>query len=108
MAKGLQSWSVKESGAPVTKAESKTAGSKLTAVSFSSTTRAIMGVTPTRSAFSTSSTLTLALAGGGTLVLTGKAAIDSVFAPGGIVPFACDSFTFNDASEDEFTVIGLF
>ena len=40
MAKGLQSWSVKESGAPVSKAEIKTATSA-TSVSFSSTTRAI-------------------------------------------------------------------
>ena len=108
MAKGLQSWSVKESGAPVSKAEIKSAGSKLTAVEFSSTTRAIMGHTTTRSGFNTTDTLTLALAGGGTLVLTGKVAIDAVFAPGGIVPFACDSFTFNDASEDEFKVVGLF
>ena len=108
MAKGLNSWTAQESGAPVTSAESKSAGSVITAIEFSSTTRAIMGVATTRSAFSTSSTLTLALAGGGTLVFTGKAAIDAVFAPGGIVPFACDSFTFNDASEDEFTVIGLF
>ena len=43
MAKGLQSWSVKESGAPVTSAEIKTATSA-TAVSFSSTTRGMMGV----------------------------------------------------------------
>ena len=41
--KAEQSWSVKESGAPVTKAEIKTATSA-TAVSFSSTTRAMMGV----------------------------------------------------------------
>ena len=108
MAKGLQSWSVKESGAPVSKAEIQRAPSSTATVSFSSTTRAIMGHTTTRSAFSTSSTLTLTLAGGGTLVLTGKTAIDAVFAPGGIVPFACDSFAFNDGSEDEFIVVGLF
>ena len=103
MAKGLQSWSVKESGAPVTSAEIKTAsGSSSTAVSFSSTTRAMMGVViPTNT-----EDLTLTLAGGGTLVIPG-AAVAAVFAPGGIVPFACDSFVFA-STETGFKVVGLF
>ena len=101
MAKGLQSWSVKESGAPVTKAEIKTATSA-TAVSFSSTTRAIMGVVVPAG----TEDLTLTLAGGGTLVIPG-AAVSAVFAPGGIVPFACDSFYFG-GSETAFKVVGLF
>ena len=41
--KGLQSWSVKEAGAPVTRAEILTATSA-TAVSTSGPTRALMGV----------------------------------------------------------------
>ena len=103
MAKGLQSWSVKESGAPVTSAEIKTAsGSSATAVSFSSTTRAMMGVVvPTNT-----EDMTLNLAGGGTLVIPG-AAVAAVFAPGGIVPFACDSFSFA-STETGFKVVGLF
>ena len=101
MAKGLQSWSVKESGAPVTAAEIKTATSA-TAVSFSSTTRGMMGVVvPTNT-----EDLTLTLAGGGTLVIPG-AAVSAVFAPGGIVPFDCDSFVFG-GSETAFKVIALF
>ena len=103
MAKGLQSWSVKESGAPVTSAEIKTAsGSSSTAVSFSSTTRAMMGVTVPAA----TQNLTLTLAGGGTLVIPG-AAVAAVFAPGGIVPFACDSFVFA-STETGFKVVGLF
>ena len=103
MAKGLQSWSVKESGAPVTSAEIKTAsGSSSTAVSFSSTTRAIMGVVVPAG----TEDLTLTLAGGGTLVIPG-AAVAAVFAPGGIVPFACDSFVFA-STETGFKVVGLF
>ena len=101
MAKGLQSWSVKESGAPVTSAEIKTATSA-TSVSFSSTTRGMMGVVIPAG----TQDLTLTLAGGGTLVIPG-AAVAAVFAPGGIVPFACDSFVFA-GSEDEFKVVGLF
>jgi hypothetical protein len=101
MAKGLQSWSVKESGAPVTAAEIKT-GDGTTTVTFSSTSRALMGVT----AASGSGTLTLNLAGGGSLVIP-NAAINSVFAPGGIVPFACDSFVFS-SSESAFQVVALF
>ena len=101
MAKGLQSWSVKESGAPVSSAEIKTATSD-TAVSFSSTTRAMMGVViPTNT-----EDMTLTLAGGGTLIIPG-AAVAAIFAPGGIVPFACDSFVFG-GSETAFKVIGLF
>ena len=101
MAKGLQSWSVKESGAPVTSAEIKTADDTTT-VSFSSTTRGMMGVVIPAN----TEDLTLTLAGGGTLVIPG-AAVAAVFAPGGIVPFACDSFVFA-GSEDEFKVVGLF
>ena len=103
MAKGLQSWSVKESGAPVSSAEIQTAsGSSSTAVSFTSTTRAMMGVV----APSTTQDLTLTLAGGGTLVIPG-AAVSAVFAPGGIVPFACDSFVFS-GNEAALKVVGLF
>ena len=101
MAKGPQSWSIQESGAPVSSCEIKT-GNGTTAVSFSSTTRAIMGTT----AATGSGTLTLNLAGGGTIVIP-NAAINAIFAPGGIVPFACDSFVFS-ASESAFQVIGLF
>ncbi len=101
MAKGLQSWSVKESGAPVTSAEIKTATSG-TSVSFSSTTRGMMGVVIPDG----TQDLTLTLAGGGTLVIPG-AAVAAVFAPGGIVPFACDSFVFA-GSETAFKVVGLF
>jgi len=101
MAKGLQSWSVKESGAPVTSAEIKTATSA-TKVSFSSTSRALMGVViPTNT-----EDLTLYLAGGGTVVIPG-AAVSAVFAPGGIVPFACDGFAFA-STETGFKVIALF
>ena len=101
MAKGLQSWSVKESGAPVTSAEIKTATSA-TKVSFSSTSRALMGVViPTNT-----EDLTLYLASGGTVVIPG-AAVSAVFAPGGIVPFACDGFAFA-STETGFKVIALF
>ena len=103
MAKGLQSWSVKESGAPVTSAELKTATGQ-TAVTFSSTTRAMMGVSTTAVA----GTMTITLAGGGTIILPNQAAVDAVFAPGGVVPFACDSFVFSNNSETTFRVIGLF
>ena len=101
MAKGLQSWSVKESGAPVTSSEIKT-GNGTATVSFSSTTRAILGVT----AATGSGTMTITIASGGTLVIP-NAAINSVFAPGSIIPFACDSFTFS-AAESAFQVVGLF
>ena len=101
MAKGLQSWSVKESGAPVTSAEIKTATSD-TSVSFSSTTRAMMGVVIPAN----TENLTLTLASGGTLIIPG-AAVAAVFAPGGIVPFASDSFVFA-GSETAFKVVGLF
>ena len=103
MAKGLQSWSVKESGAPVSSAEIQTAsGSSSTAVSFTSTTRAMMGVViPTNT-----EDMTLTLAGGGTVIIPG-AAVAAIFAPGGVVPFACDSFYFG-GSETAFKVIGLF
>jgi len=101
MAKGLQSWSVKESGAPVTSAEIKTATSA-TKVSFSSTSRALMGAV----APAGTEDLTLYLAGGGTLVIPG-AAVSAVFAPGGIVPFACDAFAFT-SGETTFKVIALF
>ena len=62
--KGLQSWSVKEAGAPVTRAEILTATSA-TAVSTSGPTRALMGVVvPTNT-----EDLTLTMADGNTLVL---------------------------------------
>jgi len=103
MAKGLQSWSVKESGSPVSSAEILTGTwSTDTAQSFSSTTRAIMGIKPTAGA----GNLTVTLAGGGT-VLIPNATIDSVFAPGSIVPFACTSLSFS-AGETDFSVMGLF
>ena len=101
MAKGLQSWSVKEQGAPITSAEIKTATST-TAVSFSNTTRAMMGVVVPAG----TQDLTLTLASGETIVIPG-AAVSSIFAPGAIVPFACDSFVFA-GSETAFKVIGLF
>jgi len=104
MAKGLQSWTVKESGAPVSSAQvlrgSFTGG---TTYSFSKTTRAILGVTAQSHA---STTLTLTLAGGGTILIP-NAAINSVFAPGSITPFACDSFVFS-VTEPDFSIIGLF
>jgi len=101
MAKGLQSWSVKESGAPISAAEIKT-GTSGTPVSFSSTTRAMMGVV----APAGTENLTLTLAGGGTVTIPG-ATVAAVFAPGGIVPFACDSFVFG-GTETTFRVMGLF
>ena len=104
MAKGLHSWTVQESGAPVAEAEIQ-AADDTTTVSFSRATRALMGAVVTASGYS--GTMTLNLSGGGTLILPSKAVIDAVFAPGGIVPFACDSFVFS-TSEDTFRVIGLF
>ena len=50
--------------------------------------------------------MTLTLAGGGTIVIPG-AAVSAIFAPGAIVPFACDSFSFA-STETDFKVIGLF
>ena len=101
MAKGLQSWSVKEQGAPITSAEIKTATSA-TAVTFSNTTRAMMGVVvPTNS-----HDMTITFGSGETLVIPG-AAVSAIFAPGAIVPFACDSFVFA-GSETAFKVIALF
>ena len=101
MAKGIQSWTIQESGAPVSHAEIKTATSA-TAVSFTSTVRAMMGVVvPTNT-----EDMTLNLAGGGTVVIPG-AAVAAIFAPGAIVPFACDSFSFA-STETWFKVIGLF
>ena len=103
MAKGLQSWSVKESGAPVSKAELFDQTFLInTKYSFASTTRAILGITAATSA----ANLTLYLAGGGTLVIP-NSAINSVFAPGSIIPFACDSFEFS-AEETAFAFVGLF
>ena len=100
-----KSWSVRESGNPVIAAEILSASwSTDTAKTFSQTTRAMMGVSTTAVA----GTMTLNLAGGGTLVLPTAAAVDAVFAPGGIVPFACVSFTFSNASETTFRVAGLF
>ena len=101
MAKGLQSWTIQESGAPVSACEIKTATSA-TVVSFSSTVRAMLGVVvPTNT-----EDMTLTLAGGGTIVIPG-AAVSAIFAPGAIVPFACDSFSFA-STETGFKVIGLF
>ena len=101
MAKGLQSWTIQESGAPVSACEIKTATSA-TVVSFSSTVRAMLRVVvPTNT-----HDMTLTLAGGGTIVIPG-AAVAAIFAPGAIVPFACDSFSFA-STETGFKVIGLF
>ena len=101
MAKGLQSWSVKEQGAPITSAEIKQGDSGNT-VTFSSTTRGMMGlVVPAGT-----EALTLTLASGETIEIPG-AAVAQIFAPGAIVPFACDSFSFT-TSETAFKVIGLF
>ena len=101
MAKGLQGWSVREQGAPITSAEIKTATST-TSVSFSKTTRAMMGVVVPAG----TQDLTITLASGETIVIPG-AAVSAVFAPGAIVPFACTSFVFA-GSETAFKVIGLF
>ena len=98
-----KSWSVRESGNPVLAAEILTAAGTGTKT-FSQTTRAMMGIATT----AVEGTMTLNLAGGGTLVLPTAAAVDAVFAPGGIVPFACVSFTFSNASETTFRVAGLF
>ena len=46
------------------------------------------------------------LTGGGTLVIP-TSAINSVFAPGSIIPFACDSFEFS-AEETAFAFVGVF
>ena len=101
MAKGLQSWSMQESGGPVTACEIKT-GNGTNSVSFSSTVRAMLGVVVPTNAHD----MTLTLAGGGTIVIPG-AAVSAIFAPGAIVPFACDSFSFA-STETGFKVIGLF
>jgi len=101
MAKGLQSWSVKESSAPITSCEIKT-GDGTTAVSFSQTTRGMMGVVVPAG----TEDLTLTLGSGETIVIPG-AAVAAIFAPGAIVPFACDSFVFG-GSESAFKVIGYF
>ena len=101
MAKGLQRWTIQESGAPVTACEIKTATSA-TAVSFSSTVRAMLGVVVPTNAHD----MTLNLAGGGTIVIPG-ASVSAIIAPGSIVPFACDSFSFA-STETGFKVIGLF
>ena len=98
-----KSWSVRESGNPVLAAEILTAAGTDTKT-FSSTTRAMMGVSTTAVA----GTMTITLAGGGTIILPNQAAVDAVFAPGGVVPFACDSFVFSNNSETTFRVIGLF
>ena len=101
MAKGPHSWSIHESGAPVSACEIKTATSD-TAVSFSSTVRAMLGDVVQTNAHD----MTLTLSGGGTVVIPG-AAVKNVFAPGSIIAFACDSFVFA-GSETAFKVIGLF
>ena len=101
MAKGLHSWTVQESGAPVVKAEIKDRDGTTT-VSFSSPTRGLMGLT----AATGSGTLTLTFSAGGTLVIP-NAAINSVFAPGGVVPFSCTKFVFSGA-ESAFQVVGLY
>ena len=101
MAKGLQSWSVKESSAPITSCEIKT-GDDNNAVSFSQTTRGMMGVVVPAG----TQDLTLTLGSGETIVIPG-AAVAAIFAPGAIVPFACDSFVFG-GSESAFKVIGYF
>ena len=103
MATGLQSWTVRESGSPVSSAQILTADGTTTKT-FSQTTRGMMGVATTAVA----GTMTLTLGGGGTLVLPNQAAVDAIFAPGGIVPFACTSFVFSNGSETTFKVIGLF
>jgi hypothetical protein len=101
MAKGLQSWSVKEQGSPILSAEIKT-GDGTTAITFSNTTRAMMGVVVPAG----TQDLTITFGSGQTVVIPG-AAVSAIFAPGAIVPFACDSFVFA-GSETAFKVIGLF
>ena len=101
MAKGLQSWSVREASAPITSCEIKT-GNDDNTVSFSQTTRGMMGVVVPAN----TEDLTLTLGSGETIVIPG-AAVAAIFAPGAIVPFACDSFVFG-GSESAFKVIGYF
>jgi len=101
MAKGLQSWTVREASAPITSAEIKT-GSSGTTVSFSQTTRGMIGVVVPGN----TEDLTLTLGSGETIVIPG-AAVAAMFAPGAILPFACDSFVFG-GTETAFKVIGYF
>ena len=101
MAKGLQSWTVRESSAPITSAEIKTATSG-TAVSFSQATRGMIGVVVPAN----TEDLTLTLRSDETIVIPG-AAVAAMFAPGAILPFSCKSFVFG-GTETAFKVIGYF
>ena len=101
MAKGIQDYTVKESQAPIVAAEIKTANGTAD-VSFTSTTRGIIGMTACANAV----TLTLTLSAGGTLVLPNKDAINAMFAPGSVIPFAVDSFKMGGA-ESTFSIIGI-
>lgn len=99
--KGLQSWSVKEAGAPVSRAEILTATSA-TAVSTSGPTRALMGVVvPTNT-----EDLTLTMADGNTLVLPG-AAVAAIFAVGAVLPLSITKFVFG-GTETSFKVVALY
>lgn len=108
MAKGLQAWSVKESGAPITNATIQAApGTDRIAFTDSlgkpTPTRALMGVAvPTHA----SATLTLELAGGIDLVIP-NAALPALFAPGAILPFSCTAYTFSD-NEVGAIIIAIF
>ena len=99
--KGLQSWSVKEAGAPVTRAEILTATSA-TAVTTSAPTRALMGVVVPAG----SEDLTLTMADENTLVIPG-AAVAAIFAVGSVLPLSVTKFVFG-GSETAFKVIALY
>ena len=101
MAKSLQSWSVKEAGAPIINATIHT-NSGTTRITFNQTTRALMGVTVA----SGSGNLQINL-GSGISVTIPNSAINALFSPGAIVPFAADSIEFS-ASEGAFTFIAIY
>jgi len=101
MAKSLQSWSVKEAGAPIINATIHT-NSGTTKITFDQTTRALMGVTVS----SGSGNLDINLVSGITVTIP-NSAINALFSPGAIVPFAADSIQFS-ASESAFTFIAIY
>ena len=101
MAKSLQSWSVKEAGAPIINATIHT-NSSTTKITFDQTTRALMGVTVS----SGSGNLDVNLVSGITVTIP-NSAINALFSPGAIVPFAADSIQFS-SSESAFTFIAIY
>ena len=99
--KGLQSWSVKEAGAPVSAAEILQ-GASTTSVSTSAPTRALMGIVVPAG----SEDLTLVMSGGDSLVLPG-ATVSAIFAVGSVLPLSITSFVFG-GSETAFKVVALY